>query len=160
VNASRSSIAPESRGRNHGHEEKRKISLREFQMLLRNRSGEGFVGCNERSQSTLYMRAGYEKDVLTAFAGLRPPVRFETRSSRDVRANSLRCFFTPRSHRNQRELRGGSFMSSVALLRSVTMTIEAEQNCVEIKKRRSHDPRICPHPCDVSIRPSTRALQA
>jgi hypothetical protein len=84
VNASRSFIAAESRGRNHGHEEKRKISLREFQMLLRNRSSEGFVGCYERSQSTLCMRARYEKDVLIAFAGLRLPVRLETRSSRDA----------------------------------------------------------------------------
>jgi hypothetical protein len=160
VNASRGFIAPESRGQNHGHEEKRKISLRELQMLLRNRSGEGFVGCYERSQSSLCMRARYEKDVLTAFAGLRLRVRLETRSSRNVRANSPRCFFTPRSPRNQRELRAGSFMSSVALLQSVAMTIEAEQNCVKIKKRRSHKPLIFPHACDVSIQLSTRALQA
>jgi len=66
VNASHGFIAPELRGQNHGHEEKRKISLRELQMLLRNRSGEGFVGCYERSQSSLCMRARYEKDVLTA----------------------------------------------------------------------------------------------
>ena len=144
-------------------------------MLLRNRSGEGFVGCYQRSQSTLRMRAGYEKDVLTAFAGLRLPVRLETRSSRDVHANLLRCFCTPRSHRNQRELRGGSssnsafsnsasnsafsnsafsnsaFSNLVALLKSVALTIEGQQNCVEIKKRRSHNPPICPHPCDESI---------
>jgi len=49
-------------------------------------------------------------------------------------------------------------MSSVALLKSVAMTIEAEQNCVEIKKRRSHNPLICPHSFDVSIQLSTRAL--
>lgn len=52
---------------NHGHEEKGKIALREFQMLLRNRSREGFTGRYKRAQSALCVRARYEEDALTKF---------------------------------------------------------------------------------------------
>jgi hypothetical protein len=54
-------------GTHHGHEEKRKISLRESQVLLRNRRGKRVIGCRQRAQSSLRMWAGYETDVLKEF---------------------------------------------------------------------------------------------
>jgi hypothetical protein len=59
-------------GTHHGYEEKRKISLRESQVLLRNRRGKRVIGCRQRAQSSLRMWAGYETDVLKEF-----PARFE-----------------------------------------------------------------------------------
>jgi hypothetical protein len=56
-------------GTDHGHEEKREISLRESQMLLRNRRDKRVIGCRQRAESTLRVRPGiniliYETDVL------------------------------------------------------------------------------------------------
>src|SRR5260370_6912399 len=67
----------------HGHEEKRNIPLRKFQMLLRNRSCEGFVGRYQRAQSAMRLRARHEKDVLTELRVVRTldPHRLSERSS-------------------------------------------------------------------------------
>jgi len=54
-------------GTHHGYEEKRKISLRESQVLLRNRRGKRVIGCRQRAQSAVRMWAGYETDVLKEF---------------------------------------------------------------------------------------------
>jgi hypothetical protein len=63
-------------GTDHGHEEKREISLRESQMPLRNR-GKRVIGCRQRAESTQRVRPGYETDVLTEF-----PARLELRANR------------------------------------------------------------------------------
>lgn len=51
-------------GTDHGHEEKREISLPESQMLLRNQRGKRVIGFRQRAESTLRVRPGYETDVL------------------------------------------------------------------------------------------------
>jgi hypothetical protein len=57
--------------------------LRKFQMLLRNRSCEGFVGRYQRAQSAMRLRARHEKDVLTELRVVRTldPHRLSERSS-------------------------------------------------------------------------------
>jgi hypothetical protein len=64
-------------GTDHGDEEEREISLRESQMLLRNRRGKRVIGCRQRAESTLRVRPGYETDVLTEF-----PARLALRANR------------------------------------------------------------------------------
>jgi hypothetical protein len=60
----------------YGDEEKREISLRKSEMLLRNRCCKRFLGRRQRTQSAMLMRPGHETDVLTEF-----PIRLERRAS-------------------------------------------------------------------------------
>ena len=52
-------------------------SLRESQLLPRNRRGKRVIGCRQRAESTQRVRPGYETDVLTEF-----PARLELRANR------------------------------------------------------------------------------
>jgi hypothetical protein len=61
-------------------------SLRESQLLLRNRRGKRVIGCRQLAESTLRVRPGYETDVLREF-----PARLELRANRG--ANHLVALF-------------------------------------------------------------------
>jgi hypothetical protein len=93
-------------GTHHGNEEKRKISLRESQVLLRNRRGKRIIGCRQRAQSSLRMWAGYETDVLKEFSarvGLVVDFGGNTRSFHNNRNCTIEVRTVARLRRNEKD---------------------------------------------------------